>query len=60
MGVYWKIQFLGGITRNQYVCVDCLKRGDGVFEGGLIPKRKYVLLLMSAKIYQGSALFMFD
>ena len=51
---------LWGFTRNQYVWVDCLKRGDGVFEGGLIPKRNYVLLLMSAKIYQGSALFMFD
>ena len=54
LGVHRKIQFLGGgVTKNQYIGRDCLKKGTwkvfrfkgeawqeregGVFEGGLIP-----------------------
>ena len=54
MRVHWKIRFLGGFTKNQYIVRDCLKRGLGQFSDlrrdlakkrgwcfwrGLIPKR---------------------
>ena len=41
MGVYWKIQFLGWVTKNQYIAGNCLERmGLPKKRGGgwLIPK----------------------
>ena len=52
-GVYWKIRFLGRLTKNQYRAGDCLKTGvckfkgglgkkeGGVFEGGWYPNAHY-------------------
>ena len=34
-GVYWKIRFLGRLTKNQYRAGDCLKTGVCKFKGGL-------------------------
>ena len=43
MGVYWKIPFLGGVTKNQYIRGNCLKGGVcGQFaglRGGMWQKR---------------------
>ena len=48
MGVHWKIQLLGGFTKNQYRGGDCLKRGGlnslSIYKGGGVARKKEVFL----------------
>ena len=47
MGVHWKIWFLVGFTKNQYIAGNLLERGAWTvcrFKGGLEKKRRVVFL----------------
>ena len=48
-GVHWKILFLGGFTRNQYIGGNCLKGGGGLGQfsdlRGSFPKKRGMVFL---------------